>query len=680
MSKDRYKYFRLEAREIVASLTKNLLEVERGSAPVEVLAEVLRLAHTLKGAAGVVQLGAVAKSAHAIEDVMVPYRASGGAVEKESIDRALKHLDDIDKAISGVEAESQPGTQSAGEPPVAEQTLETLRVEIGEISNLVDGINEVAVHAHAIHQAASQLRELRKGVRELVDEVRKNTTAERRGSRLTRQAEELSATSAELDHRLAVGLHRMERQLEDVRHRAERLRLLPASSLFLEIERAARDAARSCGKKVTYQASGGEHRLDAHVLSALRVALLHLVRNAIVHGIEEQSIRSRLGKTTTGSVIIAVERRGHTISFRCSDDGRGVDVEAVRRAARDQNLISDQEDQRFTLDHALRLIFHAGLTTTKAPDMVSGRGMGLDIVRDTVAKLKGQVLAQSEPGRGMMIELVVPLSLTSMETLVLQEGRTVASLPFPAVRRVVRVSAPDIASSSAGESILYEGQAVPFTTLDALMGWTPRRNGKPRSFSTIIVQSGSRIAALGVEKVLGTRTEVIRPIPIVAGNHPLLLGASFDAEGNPHLVLDPSGLVAGAAENGRLFEEQLENKLPILVVDDSLTTRMLEQTILEANGYSVELATSAEEALRMIKKRRYGLMLVDVEMPGMNGFELLDLARSDPCSRDVPAILVTTRGSAEDRRRGMEVGARGYILKNEFEEGLLLQMIRGFIG
>src|SRR5262249_43910698 len=158
----------------------------------------------------------------------------------------------------------------------------------------------------------------------------------------------------------------------------------------------------------------------------------------------------------------------------------------------------------------------------------------------------------------------------------------------------------------------------------------------------------------------------VRPVPSLAGELPLLCGASFDADGNPSLVLDPEGILEAVRKGAGPSPDRGRAPPPVLVVDDSLTTRMLEQTILEANGYQVDLATSAEEALEMARKRHYGVMLVDVEMPGMNGFELLDRARSDPELQAVPAILLTTRGSVEDRRRGMEVGARAYLLKSEF--------------
>jgi len=197
----------------------------------------------------------------------------------------------------------------------------------------------------------------------------------------------------------------------------------------------------------------------------------------------------------------------------------------------------------------------------------------------------------------------------------------------------------------------------------------------------VVVRSGSALAAFGVERLLGITHVVVRPLPALAAADPVVACASIDADGSPQLMLDPAGLVAAAARNRTLAAEVAEPaRLPVLVVDDSLTTRMLEQSILESAGYEVDLASSAEEALAKAQLRRYGMFLVDVEMPGMDGFEFVTRTRADPVLRAVPAILVTSRSSPEDRRRGTEAGARGYIMKSEFDQGQLLECIRELAG
>ncbi|TMA58666.1 MAG: response regulator [Deltaproteobacteria bacterium] len=303
-------------------------------------------------------------------------------------------------------------------------------------------------------------------------------------------------------------------------------------------------------------------------------------------------------------------------------------------------------------------------TTSKAVTQVAGRGIGLDVLRETAARLKGDVTVLTAAGVGTTVEVSVPVSLSLLAALAV-DAAGIALLPLDAVRETLHLAERDIARSAGGDRILYEGHPIPFLPLADALGRQAacRRNGRP--WSVVIVRSGSGLAALGVERLLGITHVVVRPLPALAVADPVVACASTDADGSPQLMLDPAGLVAAAAGTRPLAAEVAEPaRLPLLVVDDSLTTRMLEQSILESAGYEVDVASSAEEALAKAQARRYGMFLVDVEMPGMDGFEFVARTRADPILREVPAILVTSRSSQEDRRRGTESGARDYIAKS----------------
>jgi two-component system chemotaxis sensor kinase CheA len=254
-------------------------------------------------------------------------------------------------------------------------------------------------------------------------------------------------------------------------------------------------------------------------------------------------------------------------------------------------------------------------------------------------------------------------------------------LPLDAVVRTVHVPAGDILSSPEGDTLIFEEGAVPFLSLPRLLAEGPAPAVVRRAWSVIVIRHESGLAAVGVDRLGGLGQVVMRPLPRVIGTFPLLAGAVFDAEGVPQPVLDPAGLVAAVREARSAVAAPAEApRPPILVIDDSLTTRMLEQSILESAGYQVDLAVSAEEGLLKARQRRYGLFLVDVEMPGMNGFEFVARTKGEPGLRDVPAILVTSLGSPEHRRRGMEVGAHAHIVKGEFDEGRLRRLIRDLMG
>jgi two-component system chemotaxis sensor kinase CheA len=348
-----------------------------------------------------------------------------------------------------------------------------------------------------------------------------------------------------------------------------------------------------------------------------------------------------------------------------------------------RGIAAAPEAARLGAEQLLRLVLESGLTTTDSVTEVSGRGVGLDVLRATAVELKGEVRLASEPGRSTTVDLCVPLSLSSVSAIVLDAGGELYSLPLDAVRQTLRLASGDVARSAERDSVVVDGVVVPFMPLARALGRTRRESSASRPWSAVVVQAGSRRAAIGVDRLVGTSSIVSRSLPRLVGSAPMAAGASLDADGNPQIVLDPRGLVdaahstPGASVDG---EHATNARAPVLVVDDSLTTRMLEQSILESAGYAVELATSAEEALDLAGSTRYSLFLVDVEMPGMDGFEFVARTREDPALRATPAILVTSRHSPDDRRRGEEVGARAYIVKGEFDQEHLLRTIRLLVG
>jgi two-component system chemotaxis sensor kinase CheA len=686
MDKDPYRYFRLEARELLDGLNHGVLELERGATGKELISRLLRFAHTLKGAARVVKLPEIATQVHELEDALAPFRDQERRVPQETIDEMLRLLDGARQRLTTIDP-AAPANVSAPAPSVAlEEPIATVRVELAEMDVLLEGVTEATVHIHSLQREADTLERAQRLAALLVDQLGSRPGGESfdtPAARLRAQsvAEDLRGTLARLRRTVPGGVELVARELAQVRDAANGLRLLPASTIFGPLERAARDAAHASGKKVLLQTYGGEQRLDAHVLDGLRNALLHLVRNAVAHGIETEAQRSAAGKRATGHIVLQVERRGSEVAFVCRDDGGGIDVEAVRRAATQAGLLAPERAAAASREELFGLLLEGGLTTARRLTEVSGRGVGLDVARETVAGLGGEVVIESSAGRGTSIELRVPISLSSISTLVVDAGGATAAVPLDAVRRTLRLGASDIARSPANDTIVYEGNVIPFVPLARALRRPIASTRERPHWSAVVVQSGSTLAAVGVDRLLGTASVVVRPLPAHAAVEPIVMGAALDAEGNPQVVLDPAGLVVAAQnEHGAAREEESAPRLPVLVIDDSLTTRMLEQSILESAGYQVALATSAEEALGMARQHRYAAFVVDVEMPGMSGFDFVATTQGDPELRQVPAILVTSRNAPEDRRRGEEVGARAYVVKGEFDQAFLLQTIRRLVG
>jgi two-component system chemotaxis sensor kinase CheA len=450
---------------------------------------------------------------------------------------------------------------------------------------------------------------------------------------------------------------------------------VPAASIFTGLHRAVRDTADALGRRVRFAARGGELRMDPQVLTQVSRAFRHVVRNAVTHGIEEEAARVAAGKPAEGAVVVEVERRGRRAAFRCTDDGRGFDLAAVRRAAESRGLLTvgTGKDDQALLD----LVLRGGISTSDSVTEVSGRGIGMDVARDVADGLGGEVSVQSRAGAGATVELIVPLAMLSLRGLVLKAGEMVVTVPLDAVRTCVRLAPEQLTVAAATGRLAYDGHAVPFLALSrALYPEAPAAAGVPGV--AVMIAAGDAVAAAGVDRLGGTSTLVVRPVPELAQAVPVVGGVTLDLDGNPRLVLDVAGFVA-AAQRGAAADPGdagPPRRLPILVVDDSLTTRMLERSILESAGYEVDLAASAEEALAMARRRRYGLFLTDIDMPGMDGFAFVARTRADPNLAEVPAILVSSRADAEDRQRGIEAGASAYVVKGEFDQGELLAHIR----
>jgi two-component system chemotaxis sensor kinase CheA len=486
---------------------------------------------------------------------------------------------------------------------------------------------------------------------------------------------ELQALLGATERELSTCVEQSVRELGQVRDAAERLRLVPVEVLWSSLERTARDAALSLGKSVRFEASGGEVRLEAELLSQMQRALMQAVRNAVAHGIESPAARSATGKPPVGLVSISVSRRDEQLVFSCSDDGRGLDLDAVRKRAEERGVPADAL-RGLDAEGLARLLLRGGISTSQAVTGVSGRGIGLDLIRETADKLAGSVSLASRPGRGATISLVVPASLSALSALLVEIRGQVVGIPLSAVRGTARQVLDHITRTAEGDSVVFQGVVIPYARLDRLLN--PSSDEAPRlaASSTVFVEADGH-AALGVDRLLGIESIVARGLPELALLSPVVAGASFDAEGNPQLVLSPESLVRAARRvTSGLRVSSPRRRAPVLVIDDSLTTRMLEQSILESAGYDVDLAVSGEEGMDKARLRKYGLFLVDVEMPGMDGFSFIERARADPELRDVPAILVTSRASPEDLERGRLVGAVAHIEKREFNQTDLLDRIR----
>jgi len=689
LSNDPLRYFRVEARELIDQISAGVLDLDQHSGT-EPVARLLRFAHTLKGAARVVKQQDIADRAHAFEEVLVPHRAGSGPLPGDEMRELLRLNDEIEAYVAALEptatteAPAQEQRAAVPEPGPAHPLPEAVpaRAQASDVDELLDAVVEAHARFAPLRQGGHDLDRLHRTTETLAEQLRTSrTAAATNAARAT--AMRLAGEFSYLARRLTDVVEQVERELDEVRGRAERLRLVTAASVFTALHRAVRDAADTQGKRVRFESRGGDLRVDPQVLTLVSGAFLHVVRNAVAHGIEAADERTASGKPAEGRVIVEVERRGRFVAFRCTDDGRGFDLSAVRRVAVNRGLLSGGDadpDEQMLLD----LVLRGGVSTSATVTEVAGRGIGLDVARDVADQLGGDLNLSTRTGAGATVELVVPLTLLSLNGLVVQAAGTVATVPLDAVSTCVRLLPEQAAAAVATGRLAHDGEALPFLPLARALyaGATVPADTGGLGVAVVLAAEGGAVA-IGVDCLAGTSTLVVRPLPDLAPAAAVIGGVSMDLDGNPRLVLDAHGLAAetlrsGGATGGDPVTASAPAP-PILVVDDSLTTRMLERSILESAGYSVDLAASGEEGLKMARSRPYSLFLTDIDMPGMDGFAFVEQTRTDPALAGIPAILVSSRSSAEDRQRGTEAGASAYVVKGEFDQESLLAHIRRLV-
>ncbi|HSD18591.1 MAG TPA: response regulator [Anaeromyxobacter sp.] len=453
------------------------------------------------------------------------------------------------------------------------------------------------------------------------------------------------------------------------------LRMVPAALVLEPLRRAVRDVAGRLGKEVELTVEGGDVRLDRQIVDALRDPLLHLVRNAVDHGIEDPDARRAAGKPTAGRIAARFEPRGTRVAIVVEDDGPGLDVAAIRAAAVRKGSLTAEQVDRLTDREAARLVFQAGLSTARAVTEISGRGVGMDVVLETVARLHGSVDVRWEPGRGTRFDLEVPLTLSASAALLLRLGRDVVAIPAEAVEHVVLLGEADLGTVAGRATARVSGEHVPYAPLAQLLCVTEGGHARARQRVALVLAHGGARVAVGVDGLVGQQELAISSLGARVAQVEHLAGAAVLDDGRVVGVLSAAELVR-RAQPGTGAARGSDGGRRVLVADDSLTTRSAMKALLEMAGYAVVPAADGEEALRLLRESAADLVVSDVQMPRLDGFGLARAMKADPRLRRTPVVLVTSLEGPEDRATGLAAGADGYLVKRDVERGKLLDLVR----
>jgi two-component system chemotaxis sensor kinase CheA len=462
--------------------------------------------------------------------------------------------------------------------------------------------------------------------------------------------------------------------------------MLPVASVLESFPKMVRDLARDRGRRAGLVIRGSEIEADRRILEEIRTPLVHLIRNSVDHGIEPPEERVRQGKSAEGTITLQVEARdGGKFEMLVADDGCGIDAGGTRAAAVRLGLLSREQNERMDDRESLALIFESGLSTSPIITDLSGRGLGLAIVREKVEQLGGTVNVETHPGKGTSFRLTLPLTLSTFRGVLVREGELFFVIPTVSVERVLRVRTEDLRTVENRETLLVNGQAISLVRLGEVLGVPSKKtngNGADQAYAVVLGASDKRIAFL-VEEAVAEQEVLVKNLGRQLSRVPNIAGATVLGNRKVVPVLNVADLMKSAvlASRAPIPEvgggEQVERRVTsILVVEDSITARTLLKNILDSAGYRVRTAVDGTEAFALVKSEEFDVVVSDVEMPRMNGFDLTAKIRANKKLADLPVVLVTALESREDREHGIDVGANAYIVKSSFDHSNLLEVIR----
>ncbi|NVB85431.1 MAG: response regulator [Kofleriaceae bacterium] len=677
--------FRQTATERLGRLNLAWVRFEQGEAGAG--AEFMREAHTLTGEASLVGFGAIKRVTHHIETLVAPALESSGALDPSLGDTVLQGLDLLgsllerapndpapDAAAYVGEVQQAPAASPQGSRGEARTSPSNDSVRV--TTENLEGIREIVGDLFLLHsRSRGFLAELRKARQLAVAAGSREGTTEMLHRQL---AQVLGGLEAVLrDHGRQVG--RTATMLETI---SRDMRMVPIRVLFDTYPRAVRSLARELDKEVRLQIEGDNIQVDRAVLDAIAEPLIHVVRNAIDHGLEAPAQREHAGKSREGQLRIHANLIGSTLRIEISDDGKGIDVDAVRRRVLELGLLGPDQVRQLTHDQLVSYVFHQGLSTMRTATEVSGRGVGLDVVIKNIEAMGGAVTVTTREGQGTTFRLQVPISIAVTALLTFRVGSGRYALPATSVVSLIESAKAPVIESSSGPVIRHEGFLVPVVQLDELLADPSSIKHSDSSARTILVESaGSLVALVGtdshkrVEAVLKGASEVFR--------HDRLLGAAAPMDdGTLALVLKPGELLAatrGGSPRAHVPAAPQRGGSTVLVADDSPVIRDLLSEALRSHGLRVLEAADGEEALAILAAHpEVRLLVTDVEMPRLDGIGLIREVRLQH-GRQLPTLVVSMRGTDEDKQRALDVGADGYLVKSDFTQAGLWSMVSRYL-
>lgn len=677
--------FQVEAGEHLQALSAGLLALEKTPAPARppLLEAIRREAHSLKGAARAVNRADLEALGQRLEQVLADWKRGETPGEAGGFD-ALHHLlDDAALLLPGGPAPAAPQA-AAGRMAMPE----TVRVATAKLDRLMLQAEEMLAAKLAAGQRTADLQAL-----VLTLDEWKNAWSSLRpdaqgaaGSllggfldwsqswvkALERQVRTLAEAAAQ-DHR-AIG-----QAVDTLRKDAKELLMTPMAQLLAPLGKLVHDLCRDEGKEAELVVRGEEVEIDKRILEEMKDPLIHLLRNCVDHGIEKPGQREQAGKPRQGTITVAIRQvEGNRVEILVADDGGGIDLAGLKDAAVRKGILTAARAAQLTEGETYPLLFESGVSTRKAVTSLSGRGLGMAIVREKCDKLNGRISVQSQRGRGAEFLILLPLTLATFRGLLVKASDQIFALPLAPVTRVDRVRRHELGGRESRATMNHQGEPLPIVPLAALLGLPARPDERSDFIPVVVMAAAGHRVAFAVDAVLHEEEVLVKIIRGPVGRLRYIVGAAVLGSGLVVPVLQPVQLVKTAL----IWQPEAAAPAPvppaasILVAEDSITSRLLLKGLLESAGYRVRTAVDGMEAWQLLAGELFSAVVSDVEMPRLNGFELVAQMRAAERTARVPVVLVTALANASDRDRGQAAGANAYLVKGQFEHSDLLETLR----
>lgn len=751
--------FKAETEERLNKLYNGLIELEKQPDNSELMKELNREAHTIKGSARVFGYNEIQDITHKIEDIFENVAQKKLVFNSTVADRVFKSLDvigvilgkiakeenidvDISVVCNGLDdltrggkdkktpqdnnerkieepqkQQSQPVMVHASAaadvfPASASAVVSTasqpaavieeyIRVPVSRVDKLLNLVGEMVISKIKSSQKSAQARRLSKLVKEMqkkiadLDEMVKADSKNSEVARLLAQCncdiQNIREESSNLYDKVSSEVMRLEPVIDELRDRMKAMRMLPCSTIFDIFPHMIRDIASKQGKEVVLEITGAQTELDKKVLEGIKTPLMHILRNCIDHGIEEPEKRAAGGKSKCGVIRLSAFHKAGNVVIEIADDGKGMDVEEIKQTALKKRCVSSQEVEKMTDKEIKNLIFTNGYSTSPIITDVSGRGVGLDVVRHDIENLKGQIGLESEKGKGAKFTLVLPLTIAIIQVILVKTGNMLFALPMSAIEEIIKIKPSDISTIERKMAVEVRGGVVPVVSLEEVLGLPPTdeiENDEKQNdeLSVVLTTSLDKRVGFIVDRIVSQEEIFIKGLGKHLGRIKNVNGAGILGTGEVVVILNIADLIAqGRLSHPAVLDRKIvskENKKGkrILVVEDTLSTRELEKSILEANGYTVDTAVDGMDAIDNLSKAKFDLVVTDVQMPRMDGFEFCKTIRKNEKYKDMPVVMVTALEKEEDKRHGIEAGVSAYIVKGSFDQSNLLDTIERLIG